>query len=197
MPHVLHDQTALAAMIAERAGGMTKPFVVALDGRSGVGKSTLARTLADGLDAAVIEGDDFYAGGIALRDDSPRACASACIDWTRQRYVLEELRDGRDAVWRAFDWETFDGRQCDQPTRLRPKPVLILEGAYAARPELADLIDLRVLLAVADEVRMARLLAREGSIGPWERQWHDAEDFYFQARMPPTAFDIIVELPGA
>lgn len=194
---MLQDPTALAAMIAERAGGMSKPFVVALDGRSGVGKSTLARTLADGLDAAVIEGDDFYAGGIEMRDDRAEQRAAACIDWTRQRDVLEDLRTGREAVWRAFDWEIFDGRLCDQPKRLAPKPIVIVEGAYAARPELADLVDLRVLLDVAGEVRMARLLAREGTIGAWERQWHEAEDFYFQTIMPPAAFDIIVEFSGA
>ncbi|MEZ2409269.1 uridine kinase [Bosea sp. RCC_152_1] len=197
MPRVLNEPAALAAMIAARAEGMTRPFVVALDGRSGAGKSTLARTLADRLDAAIIEGDDFYVGGIALRDDSPRARASACIDWTRQRHVLEVLRTGREAVWQAFDWETFDGRLCDQPTRLVPKPVVIVEGVYAGRPELADRVDLRVVLVVADEARTVRLLAREGVIGRWERQWHEAEDFYFQTIMPPAAFDIIVEFSGA
>ncbi len=194
MPQVLNDPPALAAMIAARAKGMTRPFIVALDGRSGAGKSTLARTLADRLDAAVIEGDDFYVGGIALRDDSPQARASAGIDWTRQRRVLEDLRGSRVAIWQAFDWETFDGRLCDQPTRLAPKPIVILEGVYAARPELADLIDLRVLLVVADEARTARLLAREGVIGPWERQWHEAEAYYFQNLMPSAAFDVIAEI---
>jgi uridine kinase len=78
-------------------------------------------------------------------------------------------------------------------TRLTPKWVIILEGVYAARPELADLLDLRVMLAVPDEVRTARLMAREGTIGPWEQQWHDAEDFYFRHVMPPDSFDAVAE----
>lgn len=121
MTQVLNDPAALAAVIAARTEGMTRPFVVALDGRSGVGKSTLARMRADGHEAAIIEGDDFYAGGMALRDDSPGTRAASCIDWTRQRPVLEDLRTGRKAVRRAFDWESFDGRLYDQPTRLAPK----------------------------------------------------------------------------
>src|SRR3954453_1865421 len=37
-----------------------QPVVVALDGRSGVGKSTLAAILIKRLGAVVVAGDDFY-----------------------------------------------------------------------------------------------------------------------------------------
>lgn len=165
MPRVLSDVTELAALIVARTAGVTRPFVLALDGRSGAGKSTLAQALAEKFDAAVVEGDDFYAGGIKLRDDSPEARAAACIDWTRQRPVLETLRSRREAVWRAFDWEVFDGRLRDLSTRVAPKRIIILESVYAARSELADLVDLSVMVATSDDVRTARLTAREGTIG--------------------------------
>lgn len=170
------------------------PLVAAIDGRSGSGKSTLAQRLADELNAAVIEGDDFYAGGTGLRGDSPAARAAACIDWRRQRHVLAALRSGRTACWWPFDWDAFDGRSCAQPTEVSPRPVIILEGVYSARPELADLVDLRVLVSVPDDVRMARLVAREGAIGPWERQWHEAEDHYFAAIMPDSRFDVVLRI---
>jgi uridine kinase len=192
---VAADAEALADMIASSAKQKVSPFIVAIDGRSGVGKSTMARALAERLDACVIEGDDFYAGGIGLRSDAPASRAAACIDWTRQQSLLEALAAGRPAHWRAFDWEAFDGRLRDEPTTLEPRPVVILEGVYAARPELADLLDLRVVLLVSDDVRLARLAAREGTIGPWERQWHEAEEFYFEAVMPPARFDIVVSGP--
>lgn len=182
---------ALADMIARAARSKGGPFVVALDGRSGVGKSTLASALAERLDACVIAGDDFYAGGVELRTDPPASRAAACIDWTRQRAVLEALAAGRRARWRAFDWASFDGRLCDAVSMAEPAPVVILEGAYAARPELADLLDLRVVVSVPDEVRLARLTAREGSIGRWEEQWHEAEAFYFATVMPTGRFDIV------
>lgn len=191
MPRYVTDVSVLADMIAQAARQDSRPFIVGLDGRSGVGKSTLAGVLAGGLDAAVIENDDFYAGGVELRNDSSALRAAACIDWTRQRSVLDALRAGREASWRAFDWNVFDGRLCDALTTIQPRPVVILEGVYGARPELADLLDLRVELAVPEDVRMARLVAREGTIGPWERQWHEAEDFYFQNVMPSAAFDVV------
>jgi uridine kinase len=172
------------------------PYFVAIDGRSGVGKSTLASALAHRLGAVVIEGDDFYAGGVELRSDDPASRASACIDWTRQRSIIEALAAGRMAHWRAFDWDAFDGRLRDEPTKIVPAPVVILEGVYAARPELADLLDLRVVLIAPDEMRLARLVAREGAIGAWERQWHEAEEFYFASIMPTASFDVAVTASG-
>jgi uridine kinase len=144
----------------------------------------------------VIEGDDFYAGGIGLRTDSPALRAAACIDWRRQRLVLEALAAGWEACWRAFDWDAFDGRLCNEPTKVKPRPIAILEGVYAARPELADLLDLRVAVSAPDEVRSARLAIRDGTIGPWERQWHEAEEFYFRAVMPPARFDVVLDTAG-
>lgn len=195
-PIVAGDAETLAGMIAGSAQQKGSPFIVAVDGRSGVGKSTMARALAERLDACVIEGDDFYAGGIELRADSAASRAAACIDWVRQKTVLEALAAGQPAHWRAFDWEVFDGRFCDEPTKLEPRPVVILEGVYAAQPELTELLDLRVVLVAPDEVRLARLAAREGTIGPWERQWHEAEEFYFDAVMPTASFDIVVAPSG-
>lgn len=191
MPLLIDDPALLAANIAEAAQGRGQPFIVAIDGRSGSGKSTLAHMLAKLLDATVIEGDDFYAGGTALRDDSPAARAAACIDWKRQRIALAALRSGQAARWRPFDWDAFDGSLRAQPIDADPRAIMILEGVYSARPELADLVDLRVLVRVPHEVRMARLIAREGVIGPWERQWHDAEEHYFAAVMPELNFDVI------
>ena len=185
----------LAEIVATRTrtanGG--RPFVVAIDGRSGVGKSTLAAALAATLDAAVIEGDDFYAGGVAVRDDSPADRAGACIDWTQLRAVVTALRQGRDAIWRAFDWEAFDGRLCDKPTVLAARPVLILEGVYSARPELRDILDFAIIVSLPRQDRVARLFRREGMIGRWEQQWHEAEDFYFEQVMSIDRFDAVFD----
>lgn len=191
------DHAKLSAYIRQLTDRQSRPFIVAIDGRSGAGKSTLSRILARDLHALVIEGDDFYAGGTCVRTDEPASRAANCIDWTRQRCVLEKLASGQTAQWRAFDWDAFDGRLCDVPTIATPHDVVIIEGVYAGRPDLADLLDLRVILTVPEDIRVARLLAREGSIGAWERQWHEAENHYFEAVMPAANFDIIVSPPTA
>lgn len=191
-----NDTGALVGRIRECARELARPCVVALDGRSGVGKSTLAAHLAEALDACVLEGDDFFAGGVMVRTDSPEDRARDCIDWKRQRVVLEMLRSGWEARYVGFDWEAFDGRLKTESTAVEPRPIVIFEGVYSARPELSDLLDLRLLLRVSEPTRLARLLAREGSISAWERQWHEAEEWYFTRLVPSEEFDVILREPA-
>ena len=116
------------------------------------------------------------------------------IDWRRQRTLLEQLRRGEPATWRPYDWDADDGRLGAAITA-GPAGVVILDGAYSARPELADLLSLRVLLDVARDVRRARLLRREGERyrAEWEARWGEAEDLYFDVLMPPAAFDLVLD----
>jgi hypothetical protein len=71
---------------------------------------------------------------------------------------------------------------------------VILDGAYSARPEFGDLLDMRVLLDVPHEVRRQRLRLREGENyrAEWEARWASAEEYYFERVMPPDAFDLTV-----
>jgi len=50
----------------------------------------------------------------------------------------------------------------------------------------------RILLQVSEATRVARLLAREGRIGAWERQWHEGEEWYFTHVRPPHRFDAML-----
>ncbi len=195
----LRQQVELFVAATESLTGAGRaPLVVALDGRSGAGKSTLARAAANRLDdCAVIEGDEFYAGGSAEEWDAmtPADRAQHCIDWRRQRPVLEALRQGRPAAYFGFDWEQFDGSLNTGQTICGPADVVILDGAYSARPELADLVDLRVLLDVPYAVRRPRLVAREGLDWheEWFVRWSSAEDHYFDHIVPATGFDLVIK----
>ncbi len=170
--------------------------MVALDGRSGAGKSTLAARIAPEVGASVVDGDDFYSGGHASQWDAMSAAQKVahCIDWRRQRPVLESLRQGEPAEWLPYDWKADDGRLSEHPKRCDPAPVVILDGAYSARPELADLLDLRVLLDAPAELRRDRLVQREG-VGyrdEWNARWDEAEQWYFTEVMPPEDFDLVL-----
>ncbi len=168
------------------------PVLVGVDGRSGAGKSTFCAALAAASCARLIEGDAFYAGGIELRGDTAEQRAQACIDRPKLRGVLESLKSGRAATFRAFDWEAFDGRLSDETLTIQPAEIVIVEGVYACHPDFADLLDIRLLLVVAEPVRERRLLQREGKIGPWERQWHEAEDWYFANLASADTFDLVI-----
>lgn len=198
----------LAALVRARLADGGGPVVVAIDGRSAAGKSTLASAVAaelgsgpDAIDVAVIEGDDFYAGGTPSAWDRRSAAEKAdhVIDRGRLRSVLEALRDWGVATWHPFDWDA-EGWDldpppfADEPITVEAATVVLVEGAYTAHPDLDGLVDLRVLLELADEVRRGRLVAREGDDHDpvWDARWSEAEDHYFGTVMPPTRFDLVL-----
>ena len=193
----------IVAQIRRLLAQRRPPILVALDGGSGSGKSTLAELIAQTLPVAWIPGDDFFAAGISEAEWDCRTAAERArdgIDWRRLRIeALEPLLAGRPARWRAFDFVAGprpDGTyamQSDYQKR-EPAAVILLDGAYSARPELADLITLSVLLDVPPAVRHARLVAREeaGFLAAWHARWDGPEAYYFSRVRPPESFDLVV-----
>ena len=88
--------------------------------------------------------------------------------------------------------DAFDGSKRFEPTHIGVRKIVVFEGVYSARPELRDLVDLRVLIEIPEKERHQRLLKREGQMGEWEKQWHRAEDWYFTTAAPRSAFDIVL-----
>lgn len=186
----------------ERIRGLAQtrsPIVIALDGRSGTGKSTLSAWIAAQVGASVIDQDDFYAGGEidAWEPLTAREKADRVIDWRRVRAeALQPLRAGVGASWHPFNWETLDGL-APGLIKAEPSNKMILDGAYSSRPELADLIDLSILVTLPDAVRRARLMLREGDelVSEWHAVWDEAEEYYFGTVRPPEAFDLVINRP--
>ena len=180
-----------------------RPMLVAIDGGSGSGKTVLAAAVAAELDAVIVPSDDFFAAGITDAEwdrMSPAQRAAAAIDWRRLRAeALEPLLAGRTAAWHPFDFEAGTRPDGTYPMATnvvirQPAPVIVLEGAYSARPELADLIDLAVLVDVPTEERHRRLETREEKSfrDAWHTRWDVAEDYYFGQLRPPRSFDLII-----
>ena len=76
-----------------------------------------------------------------------------------------------------------------RPRPFRRPTLIIVEGVYAARPELADLIDFTVYLGIDPEVRARRCAQREDEPG-WRGFWERGEIYYFSDVRPPASFDL-------
>jgi len=125
-----------------------------------------ALALAVGLrfSASVVAGDDFYRDMPEEQRWTLTAAQGVAeyFDWQRLRHeLLEPLRAGRAARYRPFSWRPEGGLD-DRVVTVDPAPIVVLEGIYAARPELRDLVDLAVLVETpADERHRQAVSVRE------------------------------------
>jgi uridine kinase len=187
------------ADIEKLAAESDSPILVVFDGRSGTGKTTITKEMSEQLGATVILGDDFYAGG-TLQEWSQRTAkekADQCIDWRRLRSdALLPLLAGQAATWHTFNWQTLQGLS-DATIHSDPAKIIILDGAYSSRAELAELYSLSVLVMVDEDVRRQRIEKREGSdfVREWHPVWDEAEDYYFGQVRPAELFDIVIKQP--
>ncbi len=187
----------IVANIQKRLQTHPEVFVVALDGMSGTGKTTIAKEVANRLDAVNVLCDDFFTGGrnSVWAKKSAQEMIDNAIDWRRiRREVVEPLKAGRAASWHPFNWKAFE-RLDSKTITAQPKHVVILDGAFAARKELSDIVDYTILITVPHEKRVTRVIAREGE--DYSKDWHDtwqaSMEYYFTVMRPPESFDLIVE----
>lgn len=175
-----------------------KPLIVAIDGKSGVGKTEIAKKVADKLDAINVRCDDFFIGGHndywakQGRDKQ----IDEVINWKRIRTeVIEPLKNRKKASWHPFNWKEFKGLSPEAIT-VSPKNVVILDGAFSNRPELRDIVDFSVLIEVSDrDTRVSRVKEREGNeySDDWHKIWEGSMEYYFEKISPPGSFDLIVQ----
>ena len=202
MPNSREDEIIAAAV--ERGREFGRPVVVALDGGSGAGKSTIAARLATRAEAAIIPLDDFYQTRVPEAELNNLTAAQKheiVFDWERVREdVLLPLRESRAARWHEFDFasgltEAGTYGLSSVVKTANPAPIILLEGAYSATPQLRAYIDIAVLVDVPTEERHARLMIRDNNsrfLSIWHSIWDEVEEYYFDHVCPPESYDMII-----
>ncbi|WP_339127400.1 hypothetical protein WJM95_00465 [Streptomyces sp. f51] len=192
------ETVAERVVAAAHARGGSGRVLIAVDGMGGSGKSTLASAVAGLAGAAVVHGDDFY----RPMDPDERAALTPAqgydryFDWERLRdEVLTPLATGHHAHYRRYDWPT-GSLVTDELCAVTCDGIVLVEGVYTARPELADHYDLVVYVDTPADESMRRLRARGDDHGPldWEARWRLAEEHYVSTTRPRERADLVV--PG-
>ncbi|WP_279366855.1 hypothetical protein [Microbacterium testaceum] len=180
--------TAALAAVSARivAVGAANP-VVALDGRSGAGKSSLARRLVAAWPGRgrvqLVALDDVYPGWDGLAEG---------VEYAR-RVILSPHARGLIGVWERWDWEASaraDAYAVD------PSLPLVVEGSGLLTPEVARLADVSVWVDAPPASRKARALDRDGDTyrPHWDR-WAAQEDRHLEAHHPERLADLVVSVP--
>ena len=170
-PYIIH---CLELLLANAAA----PVVLALDGRCGSGKTTMATALAEQFpDSIVLHTDDFYlppADRVPGWEQTP--CAN--MDLARLRdEVLAPARAGKPVLYRAYS--------CREGAYLPPRPLgsaplVIVEGSYSHHPSLAPYYDIRIFVTCSPDEQARRLRRREGGrYSNFVERWIPLEEGYF------------------
>lgn len=168
-------------------------LLLAIDGGSASGKTTLAALLAQRYGCPVFHMDDFF---LRPEQRTPQRLAEPGGNVDRERFfseVLLPLRQGRPLTYRRYDCQTG---QLLPPVLRQAGQLNVIEGAYSMHPELSALYDLSVFLAVSPETQRRRILQREPAFKQqlFFQKWIPMENRYFQAFSIPERCDLRIEI---
>ncbi|WP_240615097.1 aminodeoxychorismate synthase component I [Arthrobacter ruber] len=179
------DAPGISSTTAPDAASRGAPLLIAIDGRSGAGKTTLAVELAALLrehhSVGLFHLEDIYPGWDGL-------------DAGIARYVervLTPLRAGRTAHWNAWDW----GREHDGPARTTPvTEIVLLEGVGAAAAAARASLDAVIWVEADAGIRRRTAIERDGdAYAPFWQRWAAQEERWLAGDHPGAAADVVVQ----
>ena len=174
--------SALAARVMTRAPRAGTTRVVAVDGPSGAGKTTLASQLSAALrQAPVVQMDDLYPGWDGLEAGVRRLVQE----------VLEPMSRGEPGRYRRYDWTLGEPAE----TRVVPvtAPVLVVEGVGCGAQACGPYLSLLVWLDAPADVRWTRAMSRDGEgYRPYWHRWAAQEERHFARSGTRARADVVL-----
>ncbi len=133
--------------------------VVAVEGGSASGKSTLGELLQRVYDCNLFHMDDFF---LQMHQRTPERFSQpgGNVDYERFREeVLDPILTGGPFSYRVFDCSKM---ALGGTVRVAPKRLHIVEGAYSLHPHLSEAYDLSCFLEIDPDEQAGRILKRNG-----------------------------------
>ena len=166
--------------------------IVAIEGRCGSGKTTLAALMAKEFDSSIFHMDDFFLPPY-MRTADRLAEPGGNVHYERfLSEVIEPLLEGRQVCFRPYvcSKAIFGGEVC-----IESKKLSIVEGSYSLHPCLRYAYDLKVFLTVDPETQEKRILQRSGpdKLKDFKRLWIPLEEHYFGELDVEGCSDMIVD----
>ncbi len=146
--------------------------LIAIDGRAGAGKTTLAAHFFDELSVdksvEVIHMDDLYNGWENALDERLTQCLESIVK-SHQNKVAFEID--------IFNWQSMS---FDSKRKINPVDILILEGVGAGQKVVRDAGATLYWLDIDAEVGIQRVLNRDGNqIASQMKQWQIVQEIHF------------------
>lgn len=166
--------------------------VLAIEGGSASGKTTLAALLEKIYGCTVFHMDDFF---LRPEQRTPERLTEIGGNVDRERFlseVLLPLRRGETIHYRPYDCSS--GTMAP-PTPVAPQPLVVVEGAYSMHPELAGYYDFSVFLDISPEAQKARIGKRNSPAMAkrFFEEWIPLELRYFEKTKPHERCNLVMK----
>lgn len=167
--------------------------ILAIDGNSAAGKSSLASLLGEKYNCNLFHMDDFFLPQERKTEDRLRE-AGGNVDWERfKSEIIDDLFSGHSFIYRKFDCKV---QTLGKPVNVRPTKLNIVEGVYSMHPELSPYYNLKVFMKAGKEEQSKRILLRNGPDmhKKFIEEWIPLENYYFSKLDIQSKCNFILEL---
>lgn len=180
------DARAVVDLLSDAEPGCGDMTIVAIDGPSGAGKTSLANAVAElvresGRSVGVVHADELLPGWDGL----------SALPTLLAEQVLDPLCRGERAAFRAWDWEAD---AWGETHTVKPSDVLVVEGCGCSARPAGNLVSVRVWVDAPVAQRYSRAIARDGEVFAvnWER-WAAQERELFARDGTRARADLVVQ----
>ncbi len=165
--------------------------LVAIDGRCGSGKTTLAARLQAELPCRVFHMDDFF---LQPHQRTPERLQTPGENVDHERFLQEVLLPaarGEAVIYRPY---LCAQQALGQAVSVPSARLTIVEGSYACHPALWPYYHLRIFLTVDPREQLRRIEARSGpeKLRQFVDRWIPLEKQYFRAFSLPERCDLLL-----
>ena len=165
--------------------------IIAIDGRSASGKTTISGQLKTILNAQIIHMDDFFLPPekrTAMRYDEP----GGNVHYERFRQeILPFISQANAFSYRIFDCklQKFNGNRI-----IWESDWIIVEGAYSHHPVFGNYADLKIFYDILPEEQLRRIYERNGTKAArmFQNRWIPLENKYIRHFDIMSGADLII-----
>ncbi|MBR2481000.1 MAG: hypothetical protein IKB56_06845 [Clostridia bacterium] len=167
--------------------------IVAIDGGSASGKTTLSKTLEQIYDCTVFHMDDFF---LRPEQRTSKRYTETGGNVDRERFleeILVPLSKNNKVYYSKLDCSTL---KLSPRYEVLPKKMVIVEGVYSMHPDLAVFYDLSVFLDISYSLQRERITMRNTPFvaNRYFNEWLPLENRYFKERQIKESCDLVIDI---